>query len=422
MRYALAPVAPLLAGVALLIAGSGVLTVLLPIRAEIEAFGTLSIGVMGSAHSLGFIAGCLMGARVVARVGHVRVFAALVGLASCLFLAHALVLHPAAWWALRAAAGACFATLFLVIESWLNARATNATRGAVFCTYAVISHVAGSMGQLVVSLGEPDRFVLFSVGSILVSLAALPVALARVDAPPLPPAPRVRVGALWHASPVGFAGCAAAGFGGAAFWSLGPSFALGATGSTAAVPLLMTAPVLAAALVQWPVGWLSDRVDRRLVIAGAAAAAAIMALVLHAGVGGTGALAAAFAALGAAFIPIGALSVANANDFAPQEAAVETAAGLLLVSACGAVLGPVAASLAMARFGPGALFLVMGAVFGALALFAAWRRGRRDAPAAEERSGFLDAVMAIETVAPIEPVGPGPAAPSLRPGTEALAA
>ena len=404
MRQALPSVVPLLASVALLIAGSGVLSMLLPIRAEMEAFGTLSIGVMGSAHSAGFVAGCLLGARLVARVGHIRTFAALVGLASCLFLAHALIVHPLAWWVLRAASGACFATLFLVIESWLNARATNATRGAVFCTYAVISHLCGSMGQIAVSLGEPDRFVLFSVGSILVSLSALPVALARVEAPSPPPAPRVRIGALWHASPVGFAGCAAAGFGGGAFWSLGPSFAIDATGSAEAVPLLMTAPILAAALVQWPVGLLSDRIDRRTVIAAMAAAAAGIALAIHAGLAGAGALTLAFAAFGAASIPVNALCVANANDFAPEGAAVETAAGLLLVWACGAVAGPVVASLLMERLGPEALFLHAGAVFATLAVFALWRRGRRDAPEAEGRGGFLDAVVAVETVAPIEPI------------------
>lgn len=427
MRNTLAPVAPLLASVALLIAGCGVLNVLLPIRAEMEAFGTLAIGAMGSAHSLGFVAGCLFGARIVGRVGHIRVFAALVGLASCVFLAHAMVVEPLAWWALRAAAGACFATLFLVIESWLNEKATNATRGAVFCAYAVVSHVCGSMGQVLVAFGEPDRFALFSIGSILVSLAALPVALSRTDAPAPPrAAPRVRIVPLWRASPVGFAGCAAAGFGGGAFWSLAPSFALGATGSTAAVPLLMTAPILAAAVVQWPIGLLSDRVDRRIVIAGAAAAAAAAGLVVFAGAraGGAeaGALAMGFAVLGAAFIPIGALSVANANDFAPEGAAVETAAGLLLVSASGAVAGPITASVAMARFGPEALFLVTSAVFGALALFAAWRRTRRAAPEVDEPSGFLDAVVAIETVASIKPAGFGPAAVAPTPRPSAVPA
>ena len=386
-----------------------------------EAFGTLAIGAMGSAHSLGFIAGCVLGARVVARVGHIRAFASLVGFASCLFLARALVVDPVAWWALRAAAGACFATLYLVIESWLNARASNATRGAVFCTYAVVSHLSGSIGQFVVSLGAPDRFVLFSLGSILVSLAALPVALARVEAPAPPPTPRLRVGALWRASPVGFAGCALAGFGGAAFWSPGPAYAFEATGSAAAVPLLMTAPVLAAALVQWPVGLLSDRVDRRLVIAAAAATAAALGVVLSAGIGGPGALALGFAALGAAFIPIGALAVANANDFAPSDAAVETAAGLLLVSACGAVAGPMVASFAMTRFGPEALFLVLATAFALLAVFAVWRRGRRDAPTGEARSGFVDAVVAIETVASIEPAETPPA-PARRPVPDALAA
>lgn len=211
MMRSLLSVAPLLASVALLVAGCGVLNMLLPLRAEHEGFGSMAIGLLGSAQSLGFIAGCLWGGRIIVRVGHIRTFAGLVGLVSCLFLAHAIVVEPAVWWALRALGGACFSTIFMVIESWLNARADNRTRGAVFCAYAVTCHLSGSIGHVFVSVGEPDRFVLFSIGSILVSLAALPVALSRCQAPQPSPVARVRLLKLWRASPVGVVGCAVSG-------------------------------------------------------------------------------------------------------------------------------------------------------------------------------------------------------------------
>ncbi|WP_333835184.1 MFS transporter [Rubrimonas sp.] len=404
MMRSFVSVGPLLVSVALLIAGCGVLNMLLPLRAEHEGFGSMAIGLLGSAQSLGFIGGCLWGGRIIARVGHIRAFAALVGLVSCLFLAHAIVVDPAVWWARRALGGACFATIFMVIESWLNARADNRTRGAVFCAYAVTSHLAGSIGHVFVAAGEPDRFVLFSIGSILVSLAALPVALSRCEAPQPSPAARVRLLKLWRASPVGVVGCAIAGMSAGAFWSLGPSYVLGVIGDASLTPLLMTAPVLAAALVQWPIGFLSDRMDRRLVIAATAASAALVCVALALGsVADAGDLVVALAVLGAAFIPIGALSAANANDFAPADAVVETAAGLLLIASAGAVAGPVVASWAISAMGPGGLFATLGSSFGLLALFALVRSFVREAAPAAERGRFADAVVAFETVSAVEP-------------------
>ncbi|MFN4281504.1 MAG: hypothetical protein ACK4NA_02565 [Alphaproteobacteria bacterium] len=172
MLIMIAPVGALLLGVAFLLTGNGLQSTLLPVRAEIESFSTLSIGVMGSAYYIGFALGCVLCPHIVRGVGHIRAFSAMVAIAAAVALLHALVLSPAAWWPLRAITGFCFAGLYLVIESWLNDRATNETRGAIFGIYTFVNLTVITVGQFMITLYDPASFPLFALASILVSLAA----------------------------------------------------------------------------------------------------------------------------------------------------------------------------------------------------------------------------------------------------------
>lgn len=404
MAAVITPVAALLASVALLLMGSGLQGTLLPVRADLEAFGTFPIGVMGSAYFIGFAAGCGFGPRIVHRVGHIRTFAALTSIAAAAALAHALVIDVHAWWSFRAASGFCFAGLYVVIESWLNERATNSTRGLILSIYTMVNLTVISLGQLMVTLYDPQAFPLFALASILVSLAAVPVALTTSAIPAVPESVTLRPLATYRASPVGLVGCFASGLANGPFWALGPVFAVGVGLDTRGVAFFMALVVIAGAIGQWPLGRLSDRIDRRKVIVAACILAAL------AGLGQfladlywpRGILIMAFA-FGAFAIPLYAICVAHANDFADPRAFVETSGTLLLANACGSILGPLLAAAAMSRVGAPGLFAVTALVHLAMAGFALHRMRRRVARAPAERDSFIPVPRTSPAVAALDP-------------------
>ena len=211
MRSAIAPVSALLLSVAILLTGNGLQGILLPVRAQIEAFLTMDIGIMGSAYYLGFAVGCLFTAHLVRLVGHIRSFTAMICVASSVTLGHALFLNPFVWWPLRAVTGFCFAGLFMVIESWLNERSTNENRGMIFSIYTIITLTVVTGGQLMVTVSDPASFTLFCLVGILISIAAVPVALTTAQAPTPISNAEIRLKHIYRLSPVGFFGCLVVG-------------------------------------------------------------------------------------------------------------------------------------------------------------------------------------------------------------------
>jgi len=385
-----APIAALLVSVAFLLMGNGLQGTLLPIRAEIEAFAAFEIGVMGSAYFLGFAAGCLAGPYIVARVGHIRAFAAATALASTVALVHALITWPITWWVLRALTGASLAILYMVIESWLNERATNKTRGTVMSVYTVINLSMIMVGQFLLTIYPPSQFGAFALASILVSLATLPVALTSAMAPAPLQTVQLRFLHLYRASPVGWIGALAVGLGNGAFWALSPVFARGGGLDLEGVALFMALAVLGGAIGQYPLGWLSDRMDRRRVILGGALGVVIAgaAMPVLSGLGANGLLAGAFL-FGLSAMPVYALCVAHMNDHVASDGFVEASTCMLLVFAGGAVAGPMLASLITAQLGFGALFPYISVVYGLFAVFVLIRMRARAAPPTAEKSEFV---------------------------------
>jgi MFS family permease len=385
MLKTLAPVLALLASVALLLMGNGLQGTLLPLRAQLEAFGALQIGWLGSAYFGGFALGCFLGPRFVRRVGHIRAFTALAAVASATVLGHALAIRPEVWLPLRALTGVCLAGLYVVMESWLNAQATNATRGGILSVYTTVNLTVITLGQLLVAVLEPQTFVPFAVASMLIALAGVPLAMTRAEAPVPPTSARIRPVKLYRLSPVGLVGCFAVGLANGPFWTLAPAFAIANGLDTGGVGLFMALTVLGGAVGQWPAGRLSDRVDRRWVIlgscllaagAGAGLVAAAMLrpeLLLYAGF-----------AFGAVAIPMYALCVAHANDFVAKGEFVEASSGLLLASALGSALGPILASIVVAQAGSASLFAATAGVHLLLAGFVLYRTRRRAAPKAKD--------------------------------------
>jgi MFS family permease len=401
---AFAPITALLLSVALLLMGNGLQGTLLPIRANLEAFSATEIGILGSAYFFGFACGCFYGPRVIRRAGHIRAFTALVAIASCVVLVHALFLNPILWWVLRAMTGFCFAALFMIIESWLNEKSSNENRGFVFSLYTIINLTVVTIGQLMLGLDRPESFPLFLLASILVSLAAVPIALTRAEAPAPVRSVKIRLRHLYRLSPVGVIGCLAVGLANGSFWALAPVFAQDKGADTWGVAIFMSVAVIAGALGQWPLGQLSDKMDRRRVIIGSACGSAIAGVlfVLWAPPWGPGLLALVFL-FGLFAFPIYGIAVAHMNDYVESDGYVEAASGLLLVFALGAVVGPVAASTLIRIFGPDALFGMTAAVQLCLAGFALYRMQMRAPAPLEEHVAFTESLNFAQTVSTVDP-------------------
>lgn len=413
MIQVVAPVGALLASVALLLMGNGLQGTLLPLRAEIEAFGPIAIGVMGSSYFLGFALGCLYGPVVVGRVGHIRTFAAATALASTVALAHALIPLPWAWWPLRALTGFAFAILYMVIESWLNERATNETRGTVMSIYTVINLTVIMAGQMLLTIYDPGSFAPFALASILVSLAALPVALTTALAPAPLQSTKIRFRRLYRISPVGFMGAFTVGLGNGAFWSLAPVFATGSGLDVHGVATFMSLVVLGGAIGQYPLGKLSDRTDRRRVILGAAIGVALAGALLPvaAGLFAPGLYIGALV-FGLTAMPVYALSVAHMNDFVESDGFVEASSGMLMVYAVGAIVGPMLASWATRTAGTDLLFPYVGVVYLGFAAFVVVRMRAREAPSPDERPDFVATAGTSPALGALDPRSDAEAPPS----------
>jgi len=405
MLAIIAPIFALLLSVSLLLMGNGLQSTLLPVRASIESFSAIDIGIMGSAYFLGFAAGCVFGPHVVRRVGHIRAFTAMATIASCAVLVHAFVLNPVVWWLLRVATGICFAVLYMIIESWLNEKATNANRGTVFSIYTIINLTVVTLGQMMLVLDEPSNFMLFSFASILVSLAIVPVALSKSAEPAPIQSVKINFRELLQTSPVGVIGCLVVGLANGSFWALAPVFARGEAADVSTVAIFMSVAVIAGAVGQWPLGRMSDRMDRRRVIlltgAGAMCAGILLAL-LNASMDKM-LLLSAFA-YGLFAFPLYSLCVAHTNDFADESKYVEVACGLLLVYALGAVVGPVVASIFMHFIGPGGLFAFTALVHLAMIGFVFHRLRRREMAPLEEHISFADAIRVGMKVSSVDAI------------------
>ena len=359
---------------ALLLAGNGLFQTLMPLRADQEAFSTTLIGILGTAYFGGFAIGCFFGPKLIISVGHVRSFAGAAAILTALCLAFPIILDPYVWAVLRGLTGMCLAALFIVVESWLNDRSSNENRGRILSAYIIVTNIATMAGQLMVNLYDTRETVLFMIVAMLVCLSLVPLALTPTATPKPIPSAKLDLKRLYRISPVGAVGCLLVGGVEGAFWSLAPVFAQERGMAIAEVTFLMAAFVLGGTLSQWPLGWASDKMDRRYVIAGIASGTVVTGLVIgfvelpHGWITFAVAL-----AHGALMVPLYAMCLSHANDNAPNELMVEISGGLLLAYSIGATIGPVAAAVFMEDGSPGGLFVFIAVVLLALALFVVYR-------------------------------------------------
>jgi MFS family permease len=352
------------------LAGQGLTGTLLPVRAHLAHFSDFAIGLMGSAYFLGFIVGCFAGPRLLARVGHSRTFASAAGIATAVILIMSLSITEWSWIVMRGFFGFAAANVYMVIESWLNDRATNPTRGRIFAAYLLMNFTGLIVGQWSFIAGRPLSSTLFIVSAIFYALCLIPLGLTRTPQPHAVEVPQLRPGRMFAISPVGVAGCVAVGFANAACWTFLPVYAHDNHLTRGLLAGFMSAFTLGGALVQIPLGRLSDRMDRRLIIAGASVLASLLGVALWAFGGRSNAITLALVAVfGMAALPIYGLSVAHANDKLPRERFVEASATLLLINAIASVAGPTVAATVTDRYGMATLFLYTAAVHLALAAF-----------------------------------------------------
>ncbi len=381
---------PLLAGMAMLMVGNGLAVTLLGVRATSEGFGTLVTGIVMSGYFAGFFAGTWLTPRIIASVGHVRVFAALASIASVALLVHSLLVDPVSWTAMRGLTGFAFAGLYIVAESWLNTGTSNSTRGRLMAVYMLTQYSGLAVGQAMLGTADPGGYVLFIVSSIVVSIALVPILLSARPAPhfdtPTPMSPRQ----VFRASPLGALGAVTNGLTQGAFWSLGAVYVTALGLSVSWVAIFMTSVTVGGVLLQWPVGHVSDIIGRRKVmflvsVAGAAACLVAGALAETSTIG----LIAAACVFGGMTLPLYSLSVAQANDYLEPAQMVGASSALVLLFGTGSIFGPLVASAAMEVFGPIGFFWYLAVVTGSLAVFALYRMSARAAKPLPEQTPFV---------------------------------
>lgn len=383
------PILALLGGTAFLLIGSGLHGLLLPLRGQMEGFSTASLGLLGTAWAGGFVAGCIIAPHLVRRVGHVRSFGAFAATGAIIALLTGLVVQEYFWIFLRIFTGFAMAGAFMVIESWLNERATNENRGTVFGLYMMVTYASLMAGQMMLASGTVATPTFFMITGIFFCLALIPTTVSAQASPRPLHNVSLDLKGLYRNSPVAFAGCLLIGVANGAWGTLGAVYGARIGISTAEIALMMSIAVIAGAVLQMPAGRLSDRTDRRFVLAGAAGGAAVIGLMIFllAARAGT-AVIALTAAYGALAYTLYSIAVAHANDHADPEDFVKVSGGLLLLYGFGTMIGPLLGAVLMAAWRPESLFLATGLAHLALAGYTMLRVSRRAPVPVEERETF----------------------------------
>jgi MFS family permease len=376
MLQILKAVAALLLGIGTMNLGNSLLGISLPLRMEAAQYSTLITGVVMASYFGGLLVGSIYGKRLIGTVGHIRTFAGLAAVMAAVALIYPLLFYATAWAVLRFIGGFCVAGLFAALESWLNERSDNATRGQILGIYMIVNYVAIVLGQLMVNLWDLSGMEGFMVASLLVSLSLVPVVLARIEAPDLSDSEPLSLSQLYAVSPMAPVGSCVAGAVMGAFYGLGPVVARQIGFDVFQVSVFMGSVILGGLLSQWPLGRMSDRFDRRTVL--------LVVLTLGILIAGGGVATQAFAdpfppilaigvLLGGAMTTIYPICVAQAFDYIDRNRYVAASSGLLLSYAVGSTAGPILSALVMGVMGPLGFFAYIAACMGALAIFVLYR-------------------------------------------------
>jgi len=406
MRMLGHPIVALMISVAFLWTANGLFHSLIGLRMSQEGFDTTVAGLVTAAYFLGQLVGAALCGRIIESVGHVRSFAAFASIISACAIAHAIFVDPYFWSVLRFATGVCIAGALMVAESWLNGAVSNTRRGGMLSIYVVVIYFGMAAGQQILNLSPPTSFILYSVASILFSLALVPLSLAsRATAGELAPS-RLSMAELFKVSPLGMICSFASGVLGAVVMGLGPIFGNQIGFSVSEIATMMTVTMFGGLLLQYPIGKLSDYFDRRTVITvvlfAVGGVSFAIALLFNGGTFMFLGLMVVFGGLNFALYP---LAISHVNDHVDASDLVPAAAGILISASLGSTIGPVIAAFAMDRVGPGGLFQFTAFVGFSVGIFAVYRMLRSAAPSREEQGPYVAYARTSAIVAELDPRG-----------------
>jgi MFS family permease len=390
MLTAVKPVVQVLLAVVFMEAGLGILSPLVALRLTEAGVSPTIVGLVSSAYFGGFLLGTLSCHRVIDRVGHIRGFAVFAALGANAALVHVIVADPYAWLAIRAVMGYALAGLFVVVESWLNDKATEDNRGRIFAVYMAVSWAASGISPLALNIPDPDGKLLFCLVTGLFATALIPMAMTRVGNPEIGHRTHFGIFRLFRISPTGVTICFGSGLVNTAVYALLPVYSDANGLSASQLSILLLVVTVAGLVMQFPVGFLSDHFGRRPVMLAASAAAAATAAVIAFWEAPTFvALLALIFVLDGMSAPLYALGVGQTNDYVSKRDFVAASAGLLFAWGLGASIGPAVVGVAMGPLGATGLFTVAAAGYGVLALFVVVRMLLRPAPSPQLQSNYV---------------------------------
>ncbi|PVH30099.1 MFS transporter [Pararhodobacter oceanensis] len=390
----------LLLGMMLFMLGNGMQGTLLGIRGEIEDFSTNQLAIVMSGYFVGFLFGSRLAPDMIRRVGHVRVFAALGSLISAVLILYAAVPHWAAWALMRVLIGFCFSGVYITAESWLNNAATNENRGQALSLYLIVQMFGIILAQLLLNVADPSGYVLFVIPSILVSLAFTPILLSISPAPAFESIRRMSFRELYDTSPLGcvgmflLGGIFSAQFGMAAIWATQAGL------NVRDLSIFIASIYVGGLVLQFPIGWLSDRMDRRGLIVSVSLAGALVLMVPIVTDPPFAVLLMVGAMMGGLSNPLYSLLLAYVNDYLDHSDMAAASAGLMFINGLGAISGPIITGWMMGYIGPSGFFLFMALLFGALFIYGMWRMMRN--PGTPDNTGSYTTVMPTTSIYTVE--------------------
>ena len=394
----LLPISALLLGTASLFFAGGVNALILPVRGGAEGFSAFTLGLLGTGWAIGYVLGCIFTPKFVSNIGHIRAFSVVSAFAAIAILGSLVILSPYAWVPLRAISGFCFAAAAMIIESWLGERADASSRGRIFGTYTMINLLGTTAGQMVIPLGDTNGYLFFVVGAMFYCLALVPTAVSSSASPTPLSKVSLDLAGLWRNSPVAVFAVFMVGISNGSFGTLAAVYADRIGLVLTSVALFASIPIMTGALVQIPVGYFSDRMDRRKVLLVIALSAVVADVCFIAIAPESRLLNLMFVGFfGAAIYGMYPVIVAHANDHAPAGSAIQVSGGLLLVFGVGCIVGPLLSGVAMAQFGTSGLFMTSLVAHALIVAFTVLRI-KRSAPVAEaDKVAFVASPLARTT-------------------------
>lgn len=389
----------LLLGMLLLMVGNGLQGSLLGVRGGIEGFSPFVMSIVMSAYFVGFLGGSRATPEMIRRVGHVRVFAALASFVSAVLILYPVITHPMAWALGRVVIGFCFAGVYVTAESWLNNASTNENRGKALSIYMIVQMAGIVSAQGMLAMGDPSGYVLFVIASVAVSISFAPILLSISPTPAFETTKPMSLRELYQLSPLGCVGMFLMGGVFSAQFGMSAVYGTEVGMSIGQISIFVSTIFIGALIMQYPIGWMSDRMDRRLLIMGIALLGGVGSVLgFMFGHNFQFLLAAAFL-LGGMANPLYALLIAYTNDFLEHEDMAAASGGLIFINGLGAITGPLIIGWLMGQIGPAGFFLFLAGLMFSLAAYAAYRMTQRPATPVEETGSYSPITPSASPVA-----------------------